>query len=151
MKKIKISILPYLLLTLYCVSNAGPDWYWQNPIPQGYNLYDIHVFDMNHAVAVGENGVIITTSDCGCFWEVQYNAGGVSASLHDVSFPDRNNGWAVGDDGTIINSHNGGLSWMPQEINTDVDLSSVCFIDSLTGWTSGFDSVLATPVLLETV
>ena len=43
-------------------SFAQEGWFWQNPLPQGNDIYDICVIDENHAVAVGNKAILRTTN-----------------------------------------------------------------------------------------
>jgi photosystem II stability/assembly factor-like uncharacterized protein len=55
----------------------------------------------------------------------------------DLCFVDIINGWAVGDSGLICRTRDGGHTWEKQTSGTDLDLYSVFFIDSSTGWAVG--------------
>jgi hypothetical protein len=50
-------------------------WFWQNPFPTGQTLNDVHVFDENTTIAVGEVGTIIKTTDGGTSWVSLTGAG----------------------------------------------------------------------------
>ena len=62
--------------------------------------------------AVGENGVILHTSDGGESWKDQTS--GTEETLRSVAFADEKNGWAVGGDfgvGAILRTSDGGETW----------------------------------------
>jgi hypothetical protein len=48
--------------------NAGSNWTWQNPLPQGYTLNAISCFTTNNCIALGDNGIIIATTNGGTTW-----------------------------------------------------------------------------------
>ena len=58
----------FLFLSLFIIVDLHAQWFWQNPLPQGQTLKDEHVFDENTAIAVGEAGTIIKTTDKGISW-----------------------------------------------------------------------------------
>ncbi|MGH7597372.1 MAG: YCF48-related protein, partial [bacterium] len=124
---------------------AQDNWFWQNPLPNGNALKDIHVFDQNRAIAVGDLGAVMKSTDGGMSWSAQNNAGGAFI-LNSVSFFNANAGWAVGRDdvfrGYLLKTTNGGASWVTQKIAQpgSEDFFSVHFIDAKTGWAVGYDT-----------
>ncbi|MEI6125782.1 MAG: YCF48-related protein [Pseudomonadota bacterium] len=54
-----------------------------------------------------------------------------------ASAPDANNVWAVGYSGTIFHSADSGATWVQQASPLEIDLFSVCFIDTAHGWIGG--------------
>jgi hypothetical protein len=76
-KKLLQTLFFFLVVTQICfaqpvsqsVSQGG--WYWQNPLPTGQTLKDVHVFDENTKIAVGKAGTIIKTTDGGISWVSQ--------------------------------------------------------------------------------
>jgi len=61
------------------------------------------------AIAVGELGTILRTTDAGATWTIQDS--GTTASLTGVAFADPSVGTAVGD--TILQTTDGGATWKP--------------------------------------
>src|SRR5258706_1122340 len=110
---------------------ADGGWIWQNPVPTGSGLNDVVMVDAQTAVAVGEAGAIVRTTDGGASWRAQ--SSGTTRSLRGVSFNDALTGTAVGDAGTIVRTTNGGQTWTPQSSGTTADLRGVSFTDSQTG------------------
>jgi len=123
---------------------AQDNWFWQNPFPNGNRLNDVHVFDQNTAIAVGDFGRVMKTNNGGASWSEQNNAGGAFI-LNSVSFINADTGWAVGRDeyfrGYLLKTTNGGASWVTQKIAEpgSEDFYSVHFIDAKTGWAVGYD------------
>ncbi len=70
---------------------------WQYPHPQSNGLYDVHVFDSGNAIAVGQTGTVLRTTNFGAVWLDQQYAGEVDEDLLGVTFIDDNTGWAVGE------------------------------------------------------
>jgi photosystem II stability/assembly factor-like uncharacterized protein len=119
---------------------AQNSWFWQNPFPQSHTLNEIYAIDKDIAIAVGESGTIIKTSDAGNNWVSLTGAG--SDRLNSVYFIDSDTGWIVGNDGKIFKTTNGGTSWLPQISGVTDPLYSVYFINSSTGWISGEDNTI---------
>ncbi len=67
-----------------------------------------------------------------------------SINLNDVFFTDRETGWIVGDQGTILKTVDGGGNWSQQASPTDQWFNAVYFVDSLTGWITGYGTLLGT-------
>ncbi len=65
-------------------------------------------------------------------------------SLNSVSFPNAQEGWAVGHAQTILHTSNGGDTWEVQRDEGQGMFSGVFFVDSLTGWTVGWNSIYHT-------
>ncbi len=136
----------FIVLSLFLRANlwAQDNWFWQNPFPHGNRLNDVHVFDQNTAITVGDLGKITKTTDGGANWSEQNNAGGAFI-LSSVSFINANTGWAVGRDegfrGYISKTTNGGTSWALQRSVQpgSEEFLSVHFIDAQNGWAVGWD------------
>jgi photosystem II stability/assembly factor-like uncharacterized protein len=135
MKTFIQSLLFFLMVTQICLAQ----WFWQNS-PQGHTLYDVYVFDENNAIAVGEAGTLIRTTDGGINWNSQ--TGGGSDRLRSVYFRDANTGWAVGNNGTILKTTDGGTTWTLKTSGTTDPLYSVFFINLSTGWIAGEDNTI---------
>lgn len=71
-------------------------------------LLDIDAADQR-LVAVGEQGVIITSDDEGDKWQQAIVP--VSAMLTAVHFSNNKRGWAVGHDGVMLSSEDAGSNW----------------------------------------
>jgi len=66
--------------------------------------------------AVGNDGVILKTTDGGGTWAPQTS--GVTTQLFSVSFADNSTGFAVGDEGTALKTTDGGATWLPMNAGT---------------------------------
>jgi photosystem II stability/assembly factor-like uncharacterized protein len=119
-------------------SPPGPQesaWFWQNPLPQGNDLYAVLFADGNTGTAVGNGGTILRTTDGGATWERQTS--GTTSWLDGVSFTDANAGTAVGEAGTILRTTDGGALWERQTSGTTGRLSAVSFTDANAGTAVG--------------
>ena len=133
----------FILFLVLFVSKTGTaqtsNWKWQNPLPQGNNLAEIHVFDENTAIAVGNIGTIIKTTNGGISWDMKES--NTQEYLNSVFFINNNTGWAVGNNKVLLKTTDGGTSWTTIIIDPDPtsfwNLYSIFFIDENTGWMTG--------------
>ena len=141
----RILILVLLSLQTYFSFGQGNGWEWQNPLPQGNTMNDIHVFDNQHAIAVGEKGTVLKTEDGGQHWSITNS--GTLRLLLSVCFINNQTGWAVGgysatspapgSDGIILKTTDGGNSWQANPVGFTRNLRSVCFPSAQTGYICG--------------
>ena len=113
-------------------------WQWLNPLPQGNDLDGIHMFDANTAIAIGDGGTIIRTTNGGNNWSVRHRIVGTSAYLKGLSFPSDRLGFAVGWD-ALLKTTDAGINWNSKKISVAGWLNGCQFIDSLTGTVVGLD------------
>ncbi len=108
---------------------------WQ-PVQSGTTsaLLDADFVDPNRGWAVGQDGVIIVTTDGGETWQAQDS--GFGLTIRSVDFVDVQTGWAVGHLGLILHTTDGGQTWTAQsrEIALDLDLIYVSFTSPSDGW-----------------
>lgn len=109
MRKFKaISGLSLLLFThFYIVSNA--QWYWQNPLPQGNDLYKAVMLSPGTIVACGAGSTVIKSENNGWDWNLNYLD--ETDTLLDIGFFDNSNGIAVPKNGCIYLTDDAGKNW----------------------------------------
>lgn len=110
---------------------------------EGY-LKELFFVDPNNGWVVGDNGLILRTSDGGKSWTPQKSE--TQADLWCVYFLDLNRGWAIGARNTILKTDNGGNSWQaPPQASTSPfggpRLVSMTFFKEK-GWIVGDDSTI---------
>lgn len=127
-------------------SNGGATWQ-KKPFIDNFgnqvfssNFTDIHFFNANEGVVVGNIGsiseYILRTTNGGESWtEVHSNNVGVQPPiLNEVDFPTPNVGYAVGRNGRVLKTNNGGMSWSAQPgILVFSEIYSVDFINEQVG------------------
>jgi photosystem II stability/assembly factor-like uncharacterized protein len=148
--KARIYLLIPLFIFLEKVSaqaSGNEGWFWQYPKPQGNTLNDIFIFNRDTAIAVGDLGTVIKTTNGGESWDVQHHGGGTSYDLKNVHFTDSMNGWAVGgikypSKNIFLKTGNGGKDWTEVTTDTTLCYNAVYFIDADTGFVVGEDGIL---------
>lgn len=111
---------------------AERSWYWQNPAPQGNDIYGSSFIDASNGWAVGRSGTVLKTTSGGAVW--QYSDAGTVADLSSVSFVDASIGWVAGSQSTVRATSDGGQTWEAQSVpGTDVDLKAISFYDEERG------------------
>lgn len=140
--KIYLTSIYFLLTFIFSinVSNAQ-NWNWQNPLPQGLNLFDVCFTNANTGYAVGLDGVILKTNDAGISWAPQNS--GTTNGISSVYFTDADTGYAVGSGSNLLKTTDGGLNWnlLP---GASISLSSVFFTSPSVGYAAGSNGSSAT-------
>ena len=121
-----------LLITISQCSFSQSNWFWQNPLPQGNNLFGLKVFDENNALCISSNNVL-RTSNGGENWNV-INTGfpGVNSC---ISVYDQNSCIILIDFNLLIKSSNGGYNWFHFNYLNNIRAPvSITFINNNTGF-----------------
>ena len=137
------------IVTIFFLSSAifAQNFYWA-PQNSGVTttLNDLFFADNQTGWAVGDNGIIVNTTDGGETWLPQES--GTTEILRAVFFIDANTGWAVG--GTLnkamIKTTDGGANWLSiaaSNIFTNL-MYDIAFFDANTGWLVTYDSIYMT-------
>ncbi|HAW39219.1 MAG TPA: hypothetical protein DCX83_07730, partial [Pseudomonas sp.] len=92
-------------------SDDGGNSWTQAKVPTRQLLTAIDFVDDKHGWAVGHDALVLSTSDGGQSWQVQYEDREREAPLLDVWFEDTQHGIAVGAYGALIETIDGGQSW----------------------------------------
>jgi photosystem II stability/assembly factor-like uncharacterized protein len=151
----KLLLLFFTILFLQLTLQAQEGWFEQT---SGINekLNSVHFIDDNNGFIVGDKGTFLKTTDAGENWI--YHSTGTSSNLNSVHFLNTDVGFAAGrysDTSWVIKTTDGGENWIPQPVNAvapNMELRTIQFIDSNTGWTAGWKTFagLPSPVLYKT-
>ena len=140
----------------YCVGEIGiimktPDlgltWIYQDSETEN-QLNTVYFADKNTGFTAGDNGVIMKTTDAGNVWSVQNSNTNINDNINSIYFFDENTGIAVGgndndESALILRTTDGGDNWQTIDIiNSAGSLTSVCFINSFTGFISGKNGMI---------
>ena len=92
MKNLSLLFIAFLLLKFNSLAQEG--WFWQNPQPPAYTLNDVWVVSETNAIAVGNYGAILKSTNLGEDW---YDLTGITnRDLNSVCFIDENVGYIIG-------------------------------------------------------
>lgn len=120
-------------------SEGGQEWVKIN-VPTQENLKALEILDEQTAIAVGENGTIIKTTDQGRTWKkisVEY-----TRKFNDIEFLDESVGFIVGEKGLILKTSDGGETFERMSTGTFQNLTGVSFGDLSTGYAVGENGAL---------
>jgi len=133
---------------------------WEELIYLSYILTGIHFYDTLNGWVVGHN--IFRTYDGGETWEKQFEFFPNYRRAYSVCFTDSLNGWVSGGHGVgstghfwgyILHTNDGGNTWDNQFYaggNDGFVFYSICFTDSLKGWSAGGGGNWENGIILKT-
>ena len=104
------------------------------------DLRSVSFTNQTHGWTVGDDGVVLFTTDGGTSWNSQTS--NTIEDLFGLYFLNQNHGWAVGNDGVILSTTDGGTSWNSQTSGTDSVITSVLFFNENRGWVVGTNGVI---------
>ncbi len=127
-------LLPLLVLA------SGPlavaQWQWNNPTPQGNDLWCAEFSPASSTCwAVGGGGMILVSGNGGQTWS--HRPSGTMSFLRGLAAPTTMDAWVVGDDGTILFTQDGGFSWTPQPSGVTLGINEIFAISSSEAWVVG--------------
>lgn len=160
-----------ILVLLSAVANGQNGWVWQNPLPQGNTVHDVHAIDGNNAILLTSHGTLLKTHDAGQTWTISTivyydEESGQTKETEDntpaaIFVQDQNNYWVVGQENLIIHTTDGGITWnsrpVPQpQPGPDFDITdpttwppivsyhfkAVHFVSETNGWAVGYQWIL---------
>jgi len=109
-------------------------------------LNDVFFIDNNTGWVVGDETLILSTSNGGTMWPAA-PVTFAQENIHSVFFIDNQKGWFVANEntenpgGNVLISGNGG-SYPEIQKTVDTSLNTVFFVNALTGWSAGNDGLL---------
>lgn len=121
------------------IHNSGTyGWSWNKPTPQGRKLHDVAWASATVAVAVGEGGIVMRTTNGGATWTKSIPFGAVTRYT-GVDFFDANVGYIVGWPSMVLKTVDGGVNWASCT-NTGFNITypnDVFFTHAATGYVVG--------------
>ena len=128
MKKENFIFTLVFILTFSFTSAFAQKW-TQQTSNTSQNLRGCYFVNARNGWAVGENGVILHTSNMGVTWSSQTS--GTTNDLQAVCFLDSLIGYSVGSCGTTLKTINGGIKWTVQMQNSASYCSSNPYVHDL--------------------
>ena len=104
------------------------------------SINDLDAADANIAWAIGENGLILATTNAGATWTIQPISS--KRNLNGVSFFNNTIGWVVGDNGTIARTASGGQSWTLLTSGVTENLKGIFALTQSQAWIVGTSGTL---------
>ncbi len=141
--------------TILKTTDGGVNWLFKNSETL-FNLKSVFFTSSSTGSIVGDSGTILRTTNSGTNWE-NINSG-TSYTLNSVHFPATDTGYIAGGDDNysqpqILKTIDGGLTWtiIVTDITLPMNLTSVCFITSNTGYATGhYWTMCAKEIVLKT-
>jgi len=104
---------------------------WQQ-LPVGrWPFYDVKFINNNTGFVSTDSQKIYRTTDLGNSWQLIYT-GEPNGGFTEFTFYNQNKGFANLYGGRYIKTTNAGLNWTSGSLGTSSNMSSICFIDSVT-------------------
>lgn len=139
--------------TVVCRRSISPDSVWHVVDLPGTLVCEDQLYWLDVAGTMAPDGTgivairgdtLLASVDSGMTWQLR---GPISQSLkwygmNAMSFQDSLSGWMVY--GSVAFTRDGGRTWVRPENNLPTPCSSICFVDTLRGWTADQYSVFQT-------
>jgi len=93
--------------TVFRTKDGGKGWEKQQS-PVKDSLFKVAVINSDTVCAVGANGILLCTENCGSTWAVNHY---MDFTFFDVAFSPKSGVWAVGDYKTVVSSSDNGKHW----------------------------------------
>jgi len=133
--KLKFYIFLFVLFSGYFFGNnmiySQTGWIQQISGTTSY-LEDVFFVNESTGWVVGEDGLILKTTNGGINWNAQTS--GITVTLECIRFLDVTTGFAVSRSGNIIKTTNSGLNWTNYNLDSTYFLTKVLFINNFTGY-----------------
>lgn len=133
-----LKILTILILISQHILSQTNQWIKQSPPLTGSELKDICFVNESNGWIVGQNGVILHTSDKGISWQFQNTPLEAPPRLFSVSFLDSLNGWSAGGvfgHSYILHTSDAGKNWVEaNNISADAYINDICFFSPQKGF-----------------
>ncbi|MBE2217416.1 MAG: T9SS type A sorting domain-containing protein [Ignavibacteria bacterium] len=124
---------------LYKTFNGGLSWNVYNIGSTGLN--SIVLLNNNFGFSVGNNGQFLKSTNSGLNWTNLHNAITYNR-IRASHFLNQSVGYVSGENGVVFGTTNGGQNWLPNNVGSNVNLTSIKFTDINTGYASGFSPLI---------
>lgn len=111
---------------------AFSQWYWVNPKPTGYVLFDVDFINETTGYVIGEKGTLMKTVDAGETWD--FIPTGTYADFQFLRFTSESVGYASTIDAHILKTTDGGYSWQTLLTDTLENIYDIFFLNDNTGF-----------------
>ena len=122
-------------------ANIFSQWVNLNPIQPFEDLHKIDFINQNTGWIVGNQGIVLHTSDGGANWEYRNTP---SASLTNIDFVNANTGYVSSENNVMYKTTNGGSNWFQLNMNNYSPIHSYYFADANNGIVCAGDNLIKT-------
>jgi len=102
-------------------------WTWLYPTPHGNNLNDVTFVNDLTAIAVGDAGTVMMSTDAGLTWKSLFRTNSFASKMNRIARIDDLTAVVVGNAGAILKSVDGGNTWTSKPRAGVSDLIDVSF------------------------
>jgi photosystem II stability/assembly factor-like uncharacterized protein len=121
-----------ILVLSAAASHAAGSWVSRPSISSESVLNDVHFTSATNGWAVGDNGLIMRSTNRGATWTTE--ASGTTQNLSAVHFFDADNGWAVGTALTLVKHTAAGWTVATMPAPANLDLAGVYMTSASNIW-----------------
>ncbi len=120
-------------------SNGGESWNTAVTPVSSADLNAVAYVESGKAVAVGDGGTIIISTDNGANWHFPGGSSAMIDNLKDVCFADSDNGFICGEGNVFLSTNNGGERWkyLPRHGAAGISMQSIDCLDCRTVYCAG--------------
>lgn len=145
LNRVITSLIVFLIALTFLLSTGRAQtdsigWELQNPKPTGNHLRDISAIDQDKAIAIGDKGTILITTDGGEKWRDKLPS--LKTDLHNLFFVNDSIGWAGGENGLILRTLDGGKTWDKMSLPTNEKVNDLYAANAAEVWIAGSDENL---------
>jgi photosystem II stability/assembly factor-like uncharacterized protein len=124
-----------ILLPLQSTGQCITKQEWQNPKPEGNNLFSVFFVTEQSGYIIGERGAIVKTTDGGDNWTRLES--GTHYALRGSFFTSEDTGYVCGDSGLVMKTTDAGASWTKLITGHILQMNDIAFTSSDTGYACG--------------
>ncbi|MCD4820243.1 MAG: T9SS type A sorting domain-containing protein [Candidatus Cloacimonetes bacterium] len=137
-----------ILIIISVLLHSQSNWNWQNPKPHGYSYYSVaKIPDSDKIISVGYNGLVTTVTENGDNWDTIY----LENTLRKIIFSNHNTGFITCADGTLYKTIDSALSWQLLDLEHDISVNDIFFLDETTGFILGNNEQSEEKIVLKTI
>lgn len=131
------TIRALFLILFFTYTATGQDWKWINPSPVGNQLNSVKYIDASTALAVGNKGTILKTTNDGQNWSILNS--NTYSNLISISVIDQDTIYVSGKDLSVFKTTDGGNTWkgIREDLLGNRNVSQVVFVTPAIGYLLG--------------
>jgi photosystem II stability/assembly factor-like uncharacterized protein len=140
MKTVLPALCALLVTLALAAAPAAAQGWTQQPSGTSLVLFEIRMADADNATAVGEDGIILQSTNGGVSWTSRVS--GTTEDLYSVEYATPLIGVIVGDAGVMRRTTDGGQTWDALPAVTSDNLRGISFTNGVTGTVVGVNGTI---------